>query len=243
MERKPPEGVMDAAYAADRARKPHLAFRYRTRAMVVRDAVRDVLGRTSGLDGLDFGCAEGRTLAELSRLLPDSRFVGIEYAQALLDCAPAMPAGIELRRGDVLALDDDLRARRFDFVSALALLEHLDDPSTAVRQAAEVLRPGGVFVATCPNPLWDKIAGRLGLVADEHHAADMDRRALAAAVESAGLEFVSYDRFMFAPVGFVPYLRVPVAPRAALAVDRAVGALKLLDWAFVNQRIVAHKAG
>ena len=43
-----------------------------------------------------------------------------------------------------------VNGRRFDAVTFLDVLEHLDDDATALREAFRVLRPGGVIIATVP---------------------------------------------------------------------------------------------
>jgi 2-polyprenyl-3-methyl-5-hydroxy-6-metoxy-1,4-benzoquinol methylase len=84
-----------------------------------------------------------------------------------------MPDNTVLWKGDVTSLPPGVEEGSYDLVTALAVLEHLPDPSACVREGFRALRGGGVFVATCPNPFWDEVAGRLGLVADEHHEQHM----------------------------------------------------------------------
>jgi hypothetical protein len=67
------------------------------------------------------------------------------------------------------------------------------------------------------------------------------RRDLVAFTRQAGLELLEYRRFMLAPLGFLPYLRVRLSPASSVALDDAVRRLRLLDWLFVNQLLVARK--
>lgn len=234
-------GVLGGGYAADRQRKPELAFRYKVRARVVAEAGAARLQSEGPLRLLSFGPAEGLTLLELDRLLDLEEAVGVEYSEELLERAVPMPSHIRMIRGDVTALPASLGEDSFDLVCALALLEHLPDPVRAVREAVRVLRPGGLFVATCPNPFWDAAAQKLGLLRGIHHEADMDKRRLLGVVRAAGLEPAAFRRFMWAPVAVLPYLRVPVPPALSLRIDRAVESVKAFNWTFVNQCVVGQK--
>lgn len=100
---------------------------------------------------LDLGCASGELGAELRRR-QGAEIVGVE-----LDPAYARDAGERLDRvvrGDVEATLRDagpLELGRFDCVIAADVLEHLVDPWSALRRAADLLEPGGTAVVSLPN--------------------------------------------------------------------------------------------
>lgn len=99
---------------------------------------------------LDVGCSTGALGRALKEHGP-MRVVGME----LLPEAAAI-AEQHLDRvitGDVEALlaADALSGERFDTVIMADVLEHLRDPWTALRHAAEQLAPGGALVASIPN--------------------------------------------------------------------------------------------
>jgi hypothetical protein len=71
------------------------------------------------------------------------------------------------------------------------------------------------------------------------HVFPMDRQRMIGLVQDAGLQLLTYEQFMWAPLGILPYLRISVPPDLSLRLDRMVNALRLLDWSFVNQCIVA----
>ena len=180
-------GVLDATYAHDRLQKPEVRFRYRIRARIVVEAVRRYLGRAEQVRVLDLGSAEGRALQELHAMLPNSTFCGVERSAELIAEAPSLPKSIQLYCGDVTALPGELEGP-FDVVSALAVLEHLSAPQGAVREGAKVLRSGGSFGAAGPSPPWDHVAARLGAAHDDAHEVELDRGAMIALAEDAGLE-------------------------------------------------------
>jgi SAM-dependent methyltransferase len=238
---KQPLGVMTADYGVDRRHKPHLIFRLRSRALMAADAFRRFTPDASGPSILDLGAAEGATLAEVHRLLSARRSLGIEYAAELIEKAPALPEGCELVQGDVTEPSPRVTEASFDLVLALAVLEHLVEPAKLFVEAHRALKPGGIFVATCPSGTWDHISGLLRLHPDEHHEKEFDRALFETLAGAAQLRPLEYRRFMFAPVAFLPYLRVPVSPRLQRSVDAAIGALRFLNFGFVNQLFVAQK--
>ncbi len=236
------DGVMDREYAAGRRRAPHLQFRYRVRAQLAVDAFRGRVPRQSRTCVLELGAADGLTLLAIRELLgTPGEFDGIELSDELLAAAPNVPADTRMLKGDVMRLPPEVQDGHYDLCTALAVLEHLPDPTRALREAYRALRPGGVLVATAPNPLWDDIAGKLGMVAAEHHEQELDEKALRRIVADAGFTDIEFRRFMWAPVGVLPYLKLKLNPARSLDIDRWVSRLRLLDFGFVNQCIVASK--
>lgn len=233
---------MDGAYAAGRRSAPQLKFRYRVRAQLAVDAFHARRGRQREVAVLELGAAEGRTLLAIRELFGGrGRFDGVELADALIAAAPPLPADTRLLHGDVMALPPAIQPGSYDLCTLLAVLEHLPDPLAALREAWRALRPGGVLVATCPNPVWDHIAGALRMVADEHHAQELDGPAMVRLAREAGFVDVVFRRFMWAPVGVLPYLKLPVDPALSLRIDLAISRLRLLDLGFVNQCVVAQR--
>jgi len=72
----------------------------------------------------------------------------------LLDLDPRLLRAAGERGVTADAMRLPLADASFDLVVLSAILEHLPDPSAAVREAARVLRPGGRIVAYVP---WDKV--------------------------------------------------------------------------------------
>lgn len=236
------KGVMDESYARVRRVDPAIFYRYRVRALTAAHAIERNLQARSPLRVLDLGSADGGTLLEMERALPaGTGFTGIEYAAGMVALANGQSPNIHVLQGDMAALPAAIRDASFDAATALASLEHLEDPSVALTEAARALKRGGLMVATCPEPFWDRLATRLGLLED-HHESSVSERRMAGWMRQAGLDIIEYRRFMWAPVAFLPYLRIAVSPALSIAWDAIVGRLRIFDWAFINQLWVARKS-
>ena len=237
------QGVMDAGYSSRRKKVGPLAFRYRTRALAALVEFERRKGKPRMERVLELGAADGLTLLEIRRLLSATgEFHGVELSTDLLFRCPKDVPGLRVIHGDVMALPKEIPAAHYTLVTALALLEHLDEPARCVTEAVRVLKPGGVFVATCPNPFWDGMAGRLGLVEDDFHVHRLNAEALIRLFEDAGLEDVTFTPFMWVPIAFLPYLRLPVPPQLGLSIDRAVGRLgRWTSMVCVNQLVAGNK--
>lgn len=236
-----PRGVLDTEYATERKQKTELVFRYKSRALMVKRAIDKYAAQLKEANLLAFGSADGLTLLELDRLLSLKKGVGVEFSQDLIDKAPEMPSHLTLLQGDVTALPEAIAPQSVDVVSALALIEHLPNPLAAAKEAYRVLKPGGLFIFTCPSPLWDDISTTLGLLKEEQHESDMNRASMIKLAEDAGLNVLEYLPFMNAPVGFLPYLKIPVPPGLALKFDSVLHLPRILDFVFVNQCLIAQK--
>jgi SAM-dependent methyltransferase len=98
---------------------------------------------------LDLGCAAGALGAALKER-QDAHVVGVE-----IDPALAAEARERLDRVVVADVERALASRSlgggFGCVVAADVLEHLRDPWTALRLAAELLEPGGTVVVSLPN--------------------------------------------------------------------------------------------
>jgi len=116
-----------------------------TRRIVVR-----LLTRFAPRGGrlLDVGCGTGYTLSLVSG---DYRCVGLDASPDAALAARAK-AGAPVTRGDACALP--FPDGSFDVVTALDVLEHLDDDARAMSEIHRVLAPGGVAVLSVPAHQW-----------------------------------------------------------------------------------------
>jgi len=208
---------------------------------MVYNAAQKYLQKTDGLTILDIGAAEGRTIKEMNSLFSDSTFLGIEYSKELIDAAGTLPGNINIIQGNAMSLPDSVKPNTYDLISALAILEHLESPVDTIKEASKALKAGGLFVATCPIPAWDDLSNKLGLLKEDHHETDMHKNLMIEILQEGGLELLSYQKFMFSPISFLPYLHIPVNAATSLSIDRTFYSIKIFNWLFVNQVIIGKK--
>ncbi|MFH0911030.1 MAG: class I SAM-dependent methyltransferase [Planctomycetota bacterium] len=224
---KAPDGVLDLAYARGREKKRALSYRLRRRADEVCRAL-ERHGPGPIRDILDLGSAEGRMLKRLSERFPRARCVGLERGAELAALGRALFPELDILLGDAQNLP--FPDASFDAVTAAAVIEHVPEPGAMVAEAARVLRPAGVVVLTSPHPFWERIATKLGLLADDQHTRLMNLGELSALAREAGLEVTEARRFMLSPVGMP--LEMPIENLA-----RAAG----LQCLMANQLLAAQK--
>ena len=139
----------------------------------------------AGLEVLDIGCGAGLFAEPLARL--GATVEGIDPAPAPIEAArrhaEETGARVTYRVATVEALREE--PRRFDVVSAMEVVEHVADPARFVADAAALMRPGGLFLASTLNRTLKSFA--LAIVGAEYVLRWLDSRdASLGAVRDAG---------------------------------------------------------
>lgn len=152
---------------------------------------------------LDFGSGrEGYLLAylKLRRLIVHG--VGIDTFSL-----ESLEHGIELRRG---GLERIKAGEKFDVVTMLAVLEHLQDPETALITLNQALRPGGRIILTVPStyskPVLEFLAFKLHLISEPEirdHKHYYNRAMLLALLKKTGFSSVEHRYFQLFMNNFV----------------------------------------
>ncbi len=163
------------------------------RRAVVFALIEDALENCSGLRILDIGCGTGATMDHLKRY---GQPHGVDLSE--------LPLSFSRRRGHhrVLranAAELPFEDEAFDLITALDVVEHLDDDVKGLSEIRRVLKPGAPAVIFVPafQALWGPNDVQSG------HKRRYRLNQLRAAVEAAGLrvERASYANFaMFMPI-------------------------------------------
>jgi 2-polyprenyl-3-methyl-5-hydroxy-6-metoxy-1,4-benzoquinol methylase len=101
---------------------------------------------------LEIGCAPGKTLAWLAKVM-DCRVAGLDYSSRGLGFARDLFRALEIE-GDLRCESLDattFAASSFDVVFSVGVIEHFDDPREIVRQHVALTRPGGQTIIVIPN--------------------------------------------------------------------------------------------
>lgn len=144
---------------------------------------------------LDIGCGDGATLQFLKARGVARWTCGVDINTVALERARA--AGVDLVvPGSLDELELPLEAASFDLILCLDILEHLADPWAVARAAADLLRPGGILVASIPNVqslrvIGPLLAGRWDYkdcgILDQGHLRFFTKRTAIALLQQAGL--------------------------------------------------------
>ncbi len=142
---------MDATYRAEYERLYRSHWWWRARENILIRALRRRPAKP-GAAILDVGCGNALSFAALGEF---GTVRGIEVEPRLLDDSGPFRAQIWTEPLGSAVYDDP--AWRFDVITALDVIEHIDDDRGAVASMAEMLKPGGLMVITVPalQLLWD----------------------------------------------------------------------------------------
>ncbi|MEQ8771037.1 MAG: class I SAM-dependent methyltransferase [Phycisphaerales bacterium] len=145
---------------------------------------------------LDIGCGSGALITVLHRMGKDAS--GIEPNQALIDVALQRDPGLHLYRASGDAVDT--LGRRFETITIIDVLEHIEDDAEQVARMRRALVPGGQLIVLVPA--FQFLFGKRDVSAG--HYRRYSKRRLVRLLEDAGFE-VQTARHWNA-IGFLPYL-------------------------------------
>ena len=212
---------MEDRYETDTLAVEDRHWWYRGRRRIVLDAVRS-LSLPSRPHILDAGCGSGRNLVELASF---GDVVGLEPSTRGAEVARARGVGEVVVAGiDAMPFEDS----RFDLITCLDVLEHIEDDLGALRELRRVARPGGILLITAPA------YPRLWSSHDElnRHCRRYTRRVLLGRAVEAGWRPLRTTHFnaLLLPVAAAWRLADRARPRQAPPTSELVRTPASLNW-------------
>ena len=116
-----------------------------------------------GGDLLDIGCLDSLVTIMASKMKNKGGIVGTDVAQEALKSMNAMYKHIHYLEDDIM--ESDMPENHFDYVCLGEVLEHLEDPLNAIKNAVKLTKPGGWIVISVPH----NEAVELGAVDGDRH--------------------------------------------------------------------------
>jgi ubiquinone/menaquinone biosynthesis C-methylase UbiE len=98
---------------------------------------------------LDIGCSSGFLLQDLRRSLPDAALIGADYLASLLNRATLNVSHVPFLQFDLRTCP--LHDESVDGVTALNVLEHIDDEVEPLRHIFRILKRGGIAHVEVPS--------------------------------------------------------------------------------------------
>ena len=137
---------------------------------------------------LDVGCGTGAWLDVIKTHTDD--FLGVDFSEPALEFCRSR-GHTQLLQADATQIPRD--AASFDILTALGLIEHIQDDQAFLEESARLLKPGGLMVMmTSSFPyLWT-----VSDVANEHHRRYY-LRALNKKIQASGFETLRFSHINF----------------------------------------------
>jgi SAM-dependent methyltransferase len=166
---------------------------------------------------LDLGCGRGELLLMMREA--GVKAIGVEGDVSL--AAAAQRRGLELQVGDVLEVLKTQQSESFGSVTAIHLLEHLQAPILAavLAEVLRVLRPGGLFLAECPNPHTLRVGAAL-YWQDPTHQRPLLPETLELFLSAAGFSIRPQDQMLMDDDGGTQTMTDPEVTELAERLDR-----------------------
>lgn len=125
---------------------------------LIQVMLKDQMTNDSSVKILDAGCGEGFFIARMKEALPQAEIVGCDGAKEALEIAEQMNPDVRFEVANLYELPYE--DGQFDLVVCSEVLEHLNDPASAL---AELCRVGKKVLVTVPNEPWFRLGNLIAL--------------------------------------------------------------------------------
>lgn len=104
----------------------------------------------NGIDVADVGCGRGRAIIKLAQAFPNSRFVGYDVVESVVDYANSQALSLDLQdRITFKKLDVGAgipEEKRYDLITTFDVIHDLADPISALRSIKKALKSDGTYL-------------------------------------------------------------------------------------------------
>jgi 2-polyprenyl-3-methyl-5-hydroxy-6-metoxy-1,4-benzoquinol methylase len=103
-----------------------------------------------GIDVADIGCGRGRAIIKMAQAFPNSRFVGYDVVESVIDYANSQSLSLGLKdRVTFKKLDVEggiPEGKRYDLITTFDVIHDLADPISALKSIYKALKPDGAYL-------------------------------------------------------------------------------------------------
>lgn len=113
----------------------------------IRTKILELFAKDFNGKAMDLGCGRGEWL----KLLRDSHKFSTLSCMDILDCRLPEVKDVAYVEADLAKDRFNFPENEFQFLFAIEVIEHIENPRHFIREAFRLLRPGGTFIVSTPN--------------------------------------------------------------------------------------------
>jgi len=189
---------MDEIYLKRRQKKSYTSYRLEKRIEAIIDSLKGYTSNSFNFI-LDVGTADGKMLKRIATHLNIKKAIGIDISKEAIKIANQQK-NIRVSLGNFIDLP--FKEGVFDVLLASAVVEHIEDVDSVLKESYRVLKNGGLFCVTLPNPFFDWINSKL---VKTYHIRRYWLKEIMHIMENFGFRIVKAHYFMLCPFGQLPF--------------------------------------
>jgi 2-polyprenyl-3-methyl-5-hydroxy-6-metoxy-1,4-benzoquinol methylase len=160
---------------------------------------------SNGSNVLDAGCGRAKLLSLLISMgKTDIRYTGIDSTKEYAEYAKKTFPDQKFMVMNVEDINTASLTGKYDFISLVAVIEHLDNPSAVLAALSACLSDRGRILITAPSKytnILHRTGAKMALLSkeasDEHRDVFPDKTAFEKMAKSCGMNLTTYKKFLF----------------------------------------------